>query len=86
MVAEAAQANGCRSVAYTYNDPVIFLEYAIDVAKACAQRGIKSVAVTAGYIDPEPRETFFRAMDAAAAMQWVRELNKRPESARGTRW
>jgi pyruvate formate lyase activating enzyme len=64
-LAEAAGELGCRSIAYTYNDPVIFLEYAVDVARACRERGIKSVAVTAGYVDPEPREAFFRAMDAA---------------------
>ena len=65
MVAEAAKAYSCRSVAYTYNDPVIFLEYAVDVARACRQEGIRSVAVTAGYIQEEARETFFRYMDAA---------------------
>ena len=64
-IARAAETLGCRSVAYTYNDPVIFLEYAVDVAQACAERGIKSVAVTAGYITPEPRVEFYRAMDAA---------------------
>jgi pyruvate formate lyase activating enzyme len=64
-LAEAAQREACASIAFTYNDPVIFHEYALDVAAACHQLGIKSVAVTAGYIDPEPREEFFRAMDAA---------------------
>jgi pyruvate formate lyase activating enzyme len=64
-IARAAEELGCRSVAYTYNDPVIFHEYAIDVAKACQQRNIKSVAVTAGYISPEPRKEFFQYMDAA---------------------
>lgn len=64
-IAERAQELGCRSVAYTYNDPVIFHEYAIDVAAACRDRDIRSVAVTAGYIDPEPRREFFRWMDAA---------------------
>ena len=64
-IAEAAAASGCRSVAFTYNDPVIFLEYAVDVAAACRERGIKTVAVSAGYIAPEPRVEFFRAMDAA---------------------
>jgi pyruvate formate lyase activating enzyme len=54
-IAEAAVQNGCRSVAFTYNDPVIFLEYAVDVAQACRERGIKTVAVSAGYIAPEPR-------------------------------
>jgi pyruvate formate lyase activating enzyme len=57
--------SGCRSVAFTYNDPVIFLEYAIDVAQACRALGIKTVAVSAGYIAPEPRLEFFRHMDAA---------------------
>jgi pyruvate formate lyase activating enzyme len=64
-IAEAAVASGCRSVAFTYNDPVIFLEYAVDVAQACRERGIKSVAVSAGYICDEPRIEFFRHMDAA---------------------
>ena len=65
LLAEAAQHLGCRSVAFTYNDPVIFLEYAVDVAAACHERGIKTVAVTAGYICPEPRTEFYRHMDAA---------------------
>ena len=64
-IAEAAVQSGCRSVAFTYNDPVIFLEYAVDVAQACRERGIKTVAVSAGYIPPEPRIEFFRHMDAA---------------------
>jgi len=64
-IARAAHELGCRSVAYTYNDPVIFHEYAIDVAKACAEYDIKSVAVTAGYVCPEPRAEFYRYMDAA---------------------
>ncbi|MBU0656203.1 MAG: AmmeMemoRadiSam system radical SAM enzyme [Gammaproteobacteria bacterium] len=65
QLAEAAVQTGCRSVAYTYNDPTIFLEYAVDTAIACRERGIKSVAVTAGYIEPEPRAEFFHHMDAA---------------------
>jgi len=64
-LARTAERLGCRSVAYTYNDPVIFLEYAIDVAQACHERGIRSVAVTAGYVCPEPRAELFRHMDAA---------------------
>jgi pyruvate formate lyase activating enzyme len=64
-LAEAAQQLGCTSVAFTYNDPVIFHEYAIDVAQACRARGIKTVAVTAGYVCDEPREEFYRHMDAA---------------------
>jgi pyruvate formate lyase activating enzyme len=65
VIARAAEQLGCRAVAYTYNDPVIFHEYAIDVAKACRQRGIKSVAVTAGEVCPEPRAEFYQFMDAA---------------------
>ncbi|MGD8709903.1 MAG: AmmeMemoRadiSam system radical SAM enzyme [Ectothiorhodospiraceae bacterium] len=64
-LAVTAEQTGCRSIAFTYNDPVIFMEYAIDVARACRERGIKSVAVTAGYISPRPREEFFRYIDAA---------------------
>jgi pyruvate formate lyase activating enzyme len=65
VIAAAARRLGCASVAFTYNDPVIFHEYAIDVAAACREQGIRTVAVTAGEICPEPREEFFRAMDAA---------------------
>ena len=64
-IAKAAQRLGCDSVAFTYNDPVIFHEYAIDIAQACRESGIKTVAVTAGYVCPEPREEFYRYMDAA---------------------
>jgi len=64
-IARAAAETGCRSVAFTYNDPVIFMEYAVDVADACHERGILAVAVTAGEICPEPRREFYRHMDAA---------------------
>ncbi|MFA6110428.1 MAG: AmmeMemoRadiSam system radical SAM enzyme [Candidatus Latescibacterota bacterium] len=65
QIAQAARRLGCRSVAFTYNDPVIFLEYAVDVAAACRAAGIRTVAVTAGQICAEPRQEFFAAMDAA---------------------
>jgi len=64
-IVEMAVARGARSIAYTYNDPVIFLEYAVDVARVARARGIKNVAVTAGYIGPDAREEFFQWMDAA---------------------
>lgn len=64
-IARVAEQTQCRSVAYTYNDPVIFHEYAIDVAKECRKRGIKSVAVSAGYVTEEPRREFYSYMDAA---------------------
>jgi pyruvate formate lyase activating enzyme len=64
-IAQTALATDSHSVAFTYNDPVIFLEYAIDVAEACHERGIQTVAVTAGYITEAPRREFFRHMDAA---------------------
>jgi pyruvate formate lyase activating enzyme len=65
IIAQVAAKLGCRSVAFTYNDPVIFMEYAIDVARACRALGIKTVAVTAGYMAPEARAEFYRYMDAA---------------------
>ena len=65
LIARGAAQLGCRSVAFTYNDPVIFMEYAMDVADACHELGIAAVAVTAGEICPEPRVEFYRHMDAA---------------------
>ncbi|MBS0392999.1 MAG: AmmeMemoRadiSam system radical SAM enzyme [Proteobacteria bacterium] len=64
-LAAAAQRLGCASIAYTYNDPTVFLEYAVDVAQAAHERGVRSVAVTAGYMLPAPRADFFSHMDAA---------------------
>jgi pyruvate formate lyase activating enzyme len=64
-IARAAAEAGCRSVAFTYNDPVIFAEYAMDVADACHARGVQTVAVTAGYIHDLTRREFFAKMDAA---------------------
>jgi pyruvate formate lyase activating enzyme len=65
MLAKAAKELGCRSIAFTYNDPIIFMEYAIDAAQAAHEAGVDTVAVTAGYICPEPRAEFFRHIDAA---------------------
>ena len=65
QIARAAEEAGSRSVAFTYNDPVIFAEYAMDVADACRSRGIKTVAVTAGYMHDAPRREFYSRMDAA---------------------
>ena len=64
-IARAAERLGCASVAYTYNDPVIFMEYALDAAAACRARGVKNVAVTAGFVCAEPRKLLFAGMDAA---------------------
>jgi pyruvate formate lyase activating enzyme len=64
-IAARAQELGCKSVAFTYNDPTIFAEYAIDVAQACHERGIKTVAVTAGYIHAEARRELYSVIDAA---------------------
>ncbi len=64
-IAKTARELHCRSVAYTYNDPIIFLEYARDTARACREQGIKSVAVTAGYVSAPARDDFFAEMDAA---------------------
>ena len=65
VIAQAALRLGCNSVAFTYNDPVIFAEYAMDVADACRAVGVQTVAVTAGYIHAEPRREFYAKMDAA---------------------
>ncbi len=64
-IAAAAENLQCRSVAFTYNDPIIWAEYAIDTARACRRRGVKTVAVTNGYIAAEARRSFFSVMDAA---------------------
>ena len=64
-IAAAAVNAGCRSVAFTYNDPTIFAEYAMDIADACHARGVRTVAVTAGYIHEAPRREFYAKMDAA---------------------
>jgi pyruvate formate lyase activating enzyme len=64
-LAGAARDLGCASVAFTYNDPTVFMEYAIDVAQACREVAVKTVAVTAGYMCPEPRAEFYRWIDAA---------------------
>ncbi len=64
-IADAAQRHGCKSVAFTYNDPVIFAEYAMDVADACHARGIQTVAVTAGYMHAQARRDFYTKIDAA---------------------
>jgi pyruvate formate lyase activating enzyme len=64
-IARAARAHGCKSVAFTYNDPVVFLEYALDSADVCHDFGLKTVAVTAGYMHDAPRRAFYAKMDAA---------------------
>jgi len=64
-LAAAAERLGCRSIAFTYNDPVIFLEYATDVAGACREHGIRSVAVSAGYMCDEARRDLYAHIDAA---------------------
>jgi pyruvate formate lyase activating enzyme len=64
-IAQAALVAGCKSAAFTYNDPVIFAEYAMDIADACCESGVQSVAVTAGYMHDAPRRDFYAKMDAA---------------------
>ncbi|MBZ0145487.1 MAG: AmmeMemoRadiSam system radical SAM enzyme [Rhodocyclaceae bacterium] len=64
-IARVAAVEGCKSVAFTYNDPVIFAEYAMDVADACHERGVQTVAVTAGYMHDQARREFYAKMDAA---------------------
>jgi pyruvate formate lyase activating enzyme len=64
-IVQAAIKTGCRSIAFTYNEPLIFAEFAMDTARLCSEAGIKTVAVTAGYVNPEPGKEFFSLMDAA---------------------
>jgi pyruvate formate lyase activating enzyme len=64
-IARAAQRMGCASVAFTYNDPIIFHEYARDIADACRAVGVRTVAVTAGYVTDRARAAFFEKIDAA---------------------
>ncbi len=64
-IANACLERGCKSIAFTYNDPVIYLEYAVDVARACRAVGLETVAVTAGYITPDARKEFFSQISAA---------------------
>jgi pyruvate formate lyase activating enzyme len=64
-IARAARAHDARSVAFTYNDPVIFAEYAMDTADACHALGVNTVAVTAGYMHLAPAREFYSKMDAA---------------------
>lgn len=64
-IAVAAAKLGCASIAFTYNDPIIFHEYARDIAAACHERGVKTVAVTAGYLTDAARPDFFADIDAA---------------------
>ena len=64
-IVATARQHGCRAIAFTYNDPVIWAEYAIDIAQVARNQGIKTVAVTAGYINPEARREFFHWIDAA---------------------
>jgi len=65
MIVETAKKYSCKSVAFTYNDPTVFVEYATETAKLCQQEGIKTIAVTAGYINPNPAKDFYRYIDAA---------------------
>ncbi|CCY23645.1 radical SAM domain protein [Brachyspira sp. CAG:484] len=64
-IVETAKYYACKSVAFTYNDPIAFFEYAVDTAKLCRENGIKTIAVTSGFINPEPAKEFFKYMDAA---------------------
>jgi len=64
-IARAARQHGCRSVAFTYNDPIVWAEYAIDTARACHDLDVRTVAVTSGYMSPLARQAFYRHMDAA---------------------
>jgi pyruvate formate lyase activating enzyme len=65
QIVNTAKAYGCKCVAFTYNDPIVFFEYAIETAKLCRKAGIKTIAVTSGYMNPEPAKEFYSLMDGA---------------------
>jgi len=65
QIVQTAKEHNCESVAFTYNDPIVFFEYALETAKICRREGLKTIAVTSGYINPEPAKEFFGLMDAA---------------------
>ena len=64
-IAQVAADYGVESVAFTYNDPIVFAEYVIDTAAACRELGLHPIAVTAGYMSAAARPDFYAAMDAA---------------------
>jgi pyruvate formate lyase activating enzyme len=64
-VVRIARREGCDSIAYTYNDPVIFGEFVIDVSRLAREAGLKNVLVTAGYVTPEARPDLYRFIDGA---------------------
>ena len=65
IIAYTASRSKCTSVAFTYNEPIVFAEYAIETAKAEHALGLKTVAVTNGYIESISRKEFFEDIDAA---------------------
>lgn len=64
QIAMSAQEQDCAGVAFTYNEPIIAAEYVIDCAKACHQCGVKTIAVSNGYVLEEARRQFFGEIDA----------------------
>jgi len=64
QVVDLAIETGCPSIAFTYNDPIIWAEFAIDVAREAHARGLATVFVTSGYVSPKAREEIFAHMDA----------------------
>lgn len=64
-VVELAIRGGCKSIAYTYSEPIVFYEYMLDTAKLARQKGLRNVIVTAGYINPEPLKELCTWIDAA---------------------
>ena len=64
-IVHAAKKSNCRSLAFTYNDPTTWAEYVIDTAKIARQEGIKTIAVTAAYINPQSRKELYQNIDAA---------------------
>jgi len=64
-IVRLAKENHCESVAFTYNEPIIAIEYVLDIAAACQSAGLKTVAVSNGFISEKYRPGFYDSMDAA---------------------
>jgi len=64
-IVAAALDERCKSISYTYTEPTIYFEFAYDTAREAAEKGLKNVFVTNGYIDPEPLKTIAPYLHAA---------------------
>lgn len=64
QIVDKALAHGCASIAYTYNEPTVFMEFAHDTAKLAAQHGLGNIFVSNGYMTPEAAQYIAPYLDA----------------------